>query len=126
MSLPYTLLARIKLHVVKNQNQFLLSATNYQDFNNHTNHAYAIGNTTFDGKHAGAVFKDGTHHVHSMVDTCEKVTLSWSNVNVYVKPPERMCCRGPDPRVPMKHVLRDGENYTVKLLTRCRFLFSNL
>ena len=45
-----------------------------------------------------------------MVDTNEKVILSWDNVNVHVKPPERMCCRGPDPSVPWKHVLRDGKN----------------
>ncbi|KAH3715726.1 protein white-like [Dreissena polymorpha] len=44
---------------------------------------------------------------HSMVDSSETVTLSWQNVNVYVNPPSRACCRGPDPAVERKHVLRN-------------------
>ncbi|XP_052810071.1 protein white-like isoform X2 [Mya arenaria] len=44
---------------------------------------------------------------HSMVDSMETVTLSWKNVNVHVNPVNRACCRGPDPTVTPKHVLRD-------------------
>ncbi|XP_045170126.2 protein white-like isoform X2 [Mercenaria mercenaria] len=44
---------------------------------------------------------------HSMVDSHETVTLSWENVNVYVKGKSRVCCRGPDPKVVPKHVLRN-------------------
>ncbi|XP_052245960.1 uncharacterized protein LOC127854896 [Dreissena polymorpha] len=46
---------------------------------------------------------------HSMVDSSETVTLSWQNVNVYVNPPSRACCRGPDPALERKHVLRNGK-----------------
>ncbi|KAL4222302.1 ATPase [Mactra antiquata] len=44
---------------------------------------------------------------HSMVDSMETVTISWENVNVHVKPKNRACCRGPDPNVVPKHVLRN-------------------
>ncbi|XP_060604434.1 protein white-like, partial [Ruditapes philippinarum] len=44
---------------------------------------------------------------HSLVDSMETVTLSWENVNVEVKPKNRPCCRGPDPSVVQKRVLRD-------------------
>jgi len=47
------------------------------------------------------------HSSHSMVDSLEKVTLSWEHVDVFVNPPSRGCCRGPDPSVPTKQVLRD-------------------
>ncbi|KAH3789924.1 hypothetical protein DPMN_168116 [Dreissena polymorpha] len=42
-----------------------------------------------------------------MVDSSETVTLSWQNINVYVKPPKRVSSRGPDPALERKHVLRN-------------------
>lgn len=80
-------------------------AETYNEFNHHSGLGNNIANSSLSGKHAGVTYR-GTMH-HSMVDTCEKVTLSWNNVNVHVKPPQRLCCRGPDPKVPWKHVLRD-------------------
>ncbi|XP_052773368.1 protein white-like [Mya arenaria] len=70
-------------------------------------------NTAFDShlheKHGH--FHHSLHHMHetqqSMVDSMETVTLSWQNVNVHVNPQNRACCRGPDPSVTPKHVLRD-------------------
>ena len=83
------------------------SALDHQVFNEHSGQGNGIGHASFDGQRAGTTYRGGRHH--SMVDTNEKVILSWENVNVHVKPPERMCCRGPDPRVPWKHVLRNGK-----------------
>ena len=56
---------------------------------------------------AGPQYRKGM--ASSMVDAMETVTLSWNHVNVHVKPPGRMFCRGPDPKAPWKHVLREGK-----------------
>lgn len=48
-------------------------------------------------------------HHESMVDSTETVTLTWENVDAYVEPPTRGCCRGPDPNVPRKQVLKQGK-----------------
>ncbi|KAH3789935.1 hypothetical protein DPMN_168127 [Dreissena polymorpha] len=44
-----------------------------------------------------------------MVDSLETVTLSWQNINVYVKPPKRASSQEPDPAQERKHVLRNGK-----------------
>lgn len=80
-------------------------ASSFQEFNHHSSHGNGIGNSSFVSNNAKEEFRKGMHS--SMVDTCEKVTISWDNVNVHVKPPNRICCRGPDPKAPWKHVLRN-------------------